>query len=99
MTENESKYGKIEIVGGCRNSGRILKAHIELLEELEAYKRIGTIDEFKALKEKKQKKKQSKSNKVIYSHDSYAYCPHCKHSIELLWPSHCDKCGGELDWK
>lgn len=38
MTENESKYGKIAIVGGDRNARKTLKAYIELLEELKAYK-------------------------------------------------------------
>ena len=70
---------------------------IKALEEIQQYRAIGTIEEFKALKEKKPKKQ--KSNKVIFSHDSYAYCPHCHHNVKLLWASHCDKCGGELDWK
>ena len=70
---------------------------IQAIEEKQQYRAIGTIEEFKALKEKKPKKQ--KSNKVIFSHDSYAYCPHCHHNVKLLWASHCDKCGGELDWK
>ena len=51
MTENEAKGLKIAVIGGGRNAGRTLKAHIDLLEELEQYRAIGTIDEFKALKE------------------------------------------------
>jgi hypothetical protein len=70
---------------------------IQVLEEIQEYREIGTVEEFKALKEKKSKKK--KSNKVIFTHDSYAYCPHCKHCIELFKPSYCDECGGELDWQ
>jgi hypothetical protein len=70
----------------------------EILHELREYSAIGTIEEFKDLKEKS-KPKKTKSNKVIFSHDSYAYCPHCKHCIELFRPSHCDSCGGELDWQ
>lgn len=56
MTENESKYGKVVIVGGGRNAGRTMQAQVELLariDELEAYRAIGTIEEFKALKEDK----------------------------------------------
>ena len=44
MTENEAKRPKFAIVGGGRNAGRTLKAHIELLEELEAYRAIGTVE-------------------------------------------------------
>ena len=45
MTENEAKRPKVAIVGGGRNAGRILKAHIDLLQELEAYRAIGTVEE------------------------------------------------------
>ena len=76
---------------------KFLVENVGSIKLLKEYNAIGTIEEFKALKEKKQKKK--KSNKVIFSHDSYAYCPHCHHNVKLLWASHCDKCGGELDWK
>lgn len=44
MTENESKYGKVAIVGGGRNAGRTLKQHIDLLEEIQAYRAIGTVE-------------------------------------------------------
>ena len=51
MTENESKYGNIAIIGGGRGSGRTLKAHIDILQELEAYRTIGTVEELKTMKE------------------------------------------------
>ena len=51
MTENESKYGNIAIIGGGRGSGRTLKAHIDILQELEAYRAIGTVEELKSMKE------------------------------------------------
>ena len=62
---NETKRPNIAIIGGGRNAGRTLKAHIELLEELETYRAIGTIDEFKALKNKH----IGKDNMVISSSD------------------------------
>lgn len=51
------------------------------------------------LKEKKPTKQKSK--KVIYSHDSYVYCPHCGREIvsSFMKPSLCPKCHGELDWR
>lgn len=75
------------------NLYREYKAKVQEFEE------IGTIEEFKTLKEKSVAKKP-KSNKVIISGDSYAYCPHCKGSIEaeFMKPRNCRKCGGELDW-
>lgn len=51
MTGNESKYGNIAIIGGGRGSGRTLKAHIDILQELEAYRTIGTVEELKSMKE------------------------------------------------
>lgn len=77
----------------------LLLKEIEILKcQVQTYEAIGTVEEFKALKEKKPKK--AKSNKVIFSNDSYAYCPHCKGSIEaeFMKPRNCRKCGGELDW-
>jgi hypothetical protein len=50
MTENEAKRPKFAIIGGDRGAGRILKAHIALLEELEAYRTIGTVEDLKAIK-------------------------------------------------
>lgn len=48
MTENESKYGNIAIIGGGRGSGRTLKAHLDILQELEEYRAIGTVEEIKS---------------------------------------------------
>lgn len=52
----------------------------------------------RALEKQRSKKK---NNKVVYSHDSYAYCPHCGIGIVsafIMRPSLCPKCHGELDW-
>lgn len=54
MTENESKYGKVVIVGGGRNAGRTMQAQVELLariDELEAYRAIGTVEEIQSMKD------------------------------------------------
>lgn len=45
MAENEMKRPKVAIVGGGRSVGRTLRAQIDLLEELEAYRAIGTVDQ------------------------------------------------------
>jgi hypothetical protein len=72
---------------------------IKAIKELHEYRAIGTVEEFKALKEKSVAKKPKKknSNKVIFTQDSYAYCPHCKNPVQI-WNRSCEKCGGELDW-
>ena len=51
MTENEAKRPKIAVIGGGRNAGRTLKAHIDLLEELEQYRAIGTVEELQNMKD------------------------------------------------
>ena len=53
MTENRTKRPKIVVIRGGRSAGRTVQAQLELLariDELEAYKAIGTIEEFKSLK-------------------------------------------------
>ena len=50
----------------------------------------------KALENQIQKKQ--KSNKVIYSNDSYSYCPSCKKCIKTVYSRICDNCGQKLDW-
>jgi hypothetical protein len=84
----------------CDLTQNVLDMATQTLEEIQQYRAIGTIEEFKALKDKGVAKKP-KSNKVIFSSDSYAYCPHCKGSIEaeFMKPRNCRKCGGELDWQ
>jgi hypothetical protein len=71
-------------IDGCNPNHKIMLRCIEALEKVQTL----------------EKKKPKKKNKVLYSHDSYAYCPHCKGSIEegFMNPRVCGKCGGELDW-
>ena len=48
MTENDAKRPKVAIVGGGRNEVITLKVQLDLLEELEAYRAIGTVEEIKS---------------------------------------------------
>lgn len=52
MMENEDKKVNVAIIGGDGNARRILKTHLDLLQELEAYQAIGTVEELKVLKKK-----------------------------------------------
>ena len=73
---------------------------IQALEEIQQYRAIGTIDEFKALKEKVEPKKPlpKGTHKGI---DNF-YCPNCNHPLtnrhEQCELPYCDICGQKLDW-
>ena len=64
----------------------ILEA-LKIAGELQA---IGTIGEFKALKEK------SVAKKILRCDDSYE-CPICDHWVGFRY-GHCDGCGQAIDW-
>ena len=60
------------------------------------YQAIGTIEEFKALKEKSEPKKP-----ITYAHTPRADCPNCKatvRGIDKPFGDYCNKCGIKLDW-
>ena len=98
MTEN--KIPEIAIIGG-RHTERTLKAHIDLLEELEQYRAIGTVEEFKALKEKQIPKKIVINNipKTSWTKATTKYtCPSCDRVIGFNGLNYCSCCGQKLDW-
>ena len=71
---------------------------IQALEEIQPYRAIGTIEEFKALKEKSVAKKPYIL--PINREEDFTYCPNCKTNGVLVTPSYvyCTKCGQKLDW-
>ena len=98
MTENEAKSLKVAIVGGGRGLGRTALIQLERLKELEEYQAIGTIEEFKALKEKgvaKEPIKIKTDEKILYM------CPSCKKIFVEAYdtvqrgyvPKFCEMCG------
>ena len=105
MTENESKYGKIAIVGGGRCSGKTAVIQLEIFEELQAYRAIGTIEEFKDLKKKNvaKKPKEKLVDVEIYNSGGFTkkealkICPVCR--AGLSHETFCYKCGQKLDWQ
>ena len=69
-----------------------------MITELQQYRALGTITELKILKEKERTKKP-KSNKIIFTRDSYAYCPYCKENIDVFFfAGKCKNCGKEIEW-
>ena len=106
MTENEIKEfvadtrRKAEIF---RNSGFATAGFVthfdksaDIIEELSPYMAIGTVDEFKALKEK------SVAKKPDFTEDKqFALCPNISCNSKGLKDKqqYCDCCGQKLDWQ
>ena len=68
---------------------------INALSEIQQYRAIGTIDEFKALKEKATPKKLEIEK--FWGYDDLM-CPNCK-SYKIRNPKYCCDCGQKLDWQ
>ena len=74
------------------------------MEELQQYRAIGTIEEFKALKEKSVAKKPTPIDYEKYIDvvqnakflRGACWCPNCKHTVRS--GAYCDDCGQKLDW-
>ena len=93
MTKSEAKE-LIKIEAMLKN---IVPDVNKRLEELEQYRAIGTIEEFKDLKEK------SVAKKVVYSKNggiSTPYCPNCNAELSgsLYLRKFCN-CEQKLDWQ
>lgn len=71
--------------------------NIALINDLEEYQSIGTIDEFKALKEKNVAKKAHRN----YEHFNGCWCEcgwFVGSSKSVDRPNYCPDCGQKLDW-
>ena len=129
MTENEHTKINVAVIGGDRSVARTLKAHIDLLHELEQYRaigltpelieamqghnialindlgeyqQIGTIDEFKALKEKNEPKEPDYQGDGCWGGhvviDTWI-CPSCGKHYEVDYDDYdyCPNCGQHID--
>lgn len=67
----------------------IAKKCDEINRKLESFEAIGTIEEFKALKEKSVEKKVAMSDSIIFK------CPQCG-STDVF--DYCGRCGCKIDW-
>lgn len=78
---------------------------IQALEEIQQYRAIGTVEEFKELKEKDTAKKPSPIDYKKYIDvienakflRGACWCPNCKHTVRS--GVYCDDCGQKLDWE
>ena len=82
---------------------------IKALEDLQQYRTIGTVEEFKALKEKNVAKKPRIIHSEVYNSIIHYYCPNCgrrlgergEHNVILFKKElYCqgEDCGQKLDW-
>ena len=106
MTENEIKNTKewfedfIEAYALSNQETIEFKKAVACLEELQQYRAIGTVEEFKALKEKSVAKK-------VTDDISLFRCPSCgSGEIEEFYETgssnkhnYCPDCGQKLDWQ
>lgn len=112
MTENEAKewikyLGNQNLPYDRSPKSRKLACDIAIqaLEENQQYRAIGTVEEFKALKEKSVAKKPTPIDYEKYIdvvknakflRGAY-WCPNCKHTV--MSGAYCNHCGQKLDWQ
>lgn len=112
MTENEAKWNldgvikylyKKNELGGDDNEKQyqVDNATLDLLEELQQYRAIGTVDECREARERQRAKKplsrtHCKDGNHPLSQD-IGRCPSCSSIVaeDMIW---CDDCGQRLDW-
>ena len=116
MTENE-KIAQIKwliekhpVISKDKDFIEPLTDAIQALEENQEFHAIGTIEEFKALKEKNEPKKPEYVDTRFRNHgkhigdgaslDKCYKCPNCNSHIFHVFDSetHCKHCGQKLDW-
>lgn len=104
MTENEAikiindKYETFFALSTTNDFDMAMATAIKALEEIQQYRAIGTVEEFKALKEKNEPKKVEYD--IYGEEENYPYCE-CGSCLEfqLVRAKHCPRCGQKLDWQ
>ena len=79
---------------------RALRCIRKLLEEIQLYRAIGTVEEFKALKERVEAKKPILNNPKIneFYIKEAKLCPSCHSYINDCSGDYCRDCGQRIDW-
>lgn len=96
----EIRFNMSHIRLGARAARRVKEAKemaINALEEIQQYRAIGTVEEFRELKEK-ETANPIKGRKFVE-----AICPHCESEIfDTYWAfggiHYCSDCGSAIDW-
>ena len=102
MTENEA----VEVLKDEHSYGYELNKAcliaIKALKEIQQYRAIGTIEEFKDLKEKSVEKKPHSISIANDIGNSMVECPICHarsdYDVKSIKRGYCWKCGQKLDW-
>lgn len=90
-------------VDGCKGNIEVLKTVVIALEEVKQYRAIGTVEEFKDLKDKSVTKKPYLDQKGMLDVKMW-HCPVCNKEIISDWNrdlsnEYCPRCGQKLDWQ
>lgn len=67
------------------------------LKELEDYRAIGTVEEFKSLKQLDTPKKVNVCVNPVYESKTY-YCPNCIANLTGMGFNVCVECGQKINW-
>ncbi len=101
MTENEAKVllCQMYLPQFDEEEKQSLTMAIQALEEIQQYRAIGTVKDFKALKEKNEPKKPQNIDGDYGTFD----CPACGHTLiaidDMTVHQNCLMCGQKLDWQ
>ena len=105
MTENEALEELKTFPTNCLDfkENQALQVAIQALEEVQAYRAIGTVEEFKALKEKNEPKKPYSDQNGLLDAKMW-HCPVCKKEVISDWNrdlanGYCHNCGQAIDWQ
>ena len=97
MTENEAIKNINALNAVCWDKyfydeefARAMAKAVKALHEIQQYRAIGTVEEFKALKEKNEPKEMDRYYCPICRHyfedtDAYNYCPVCGQKMKPIW--------------
>lgn len=100
-------FSEYELDLPCTDSLEIEHMAIKALEEIQQYRAIGTVEEFREAVEKQTAKKPITKSRGVYDDDNgdylsdekYNICPSCNPMREVYmgW-IYCRWCGQKLDW-
>ena len=104
MTENERKQSKTVVIkylykknelGGDDNEKQyqVDNVTLDLLEELQKYRAIGTVEECREAMERQRAKKP-----VLNENSNVMFCSVCERKVRRNYDLHCSGCGKAIDW-
>ena len=94
--KNPFAYTSTSICHNCDHKDEYIE---ELESEVAEYKSIGTVEEFKALKEKSVAKKVIDNTPTESKEEFWYQCPNCRCDLTKIRGVHCWGCGQKLDWQ